>query len=161
MLIFDDEAKPLFVDSIHVPTITENFWVLDLDMMDYTLAPLIAFQEIVSTTIIVDILGFQFPLPSFWVMLVFDTETSQVDVVKIKRLAGKQFTAFVYGPQISTAHAGTISVVDLCGYRHVTPLLNKQQMLCHPINPHMWVNIAPSDNYNKYLKDKTIGDLIS
>jgi hypothetical protein len=33
-------------------------------------------------------------------------------------------------------------------------------MLCHPINKDVWCSVGPSDNFNKYLKDKTIGDLM-
>ena len=44
-------------------------------------------------------------------------------------------------------------------YANVGPVLNKHQMLCHPIGPNEWVTVGPSDGFNKYLKDRIAGEL--
>ena len=161
MLVFDDSANPLILDSIHVPTIADYFWVLDLNLMDFTMAPLLVFEEINCSTIQIQIQGFEFLLPSNWNMLVYDQETYQIDTVTVANLAGKEFTAMIYGPKLNAVYPGKVTVMDYKPLHcHVVPSLNKHQMLCHPIGADVWINVAPSDGYNKYLKEKFVGDLI-
>lgn len=161
MLIFDNDSKPIILDNIHVPTITDHFWALDLTLLDFKLSPLISLEEIVCPTLAVRIKGFEFLLPANWNILVYDRETSQLDVVAIAETAGREFTAFVYGPQSSQVSPAVITVINYyVEHKNVGPLLTKHQMLCHPIGPDEWVNVAPSDAYNKYLKDRAVGDLI-
>jgi len=67
----------------------------------------------------------------------------------------------VAGPNIQKAIPGTIIVIDYDSrYKNVGPLLNKHQMLCHPISQEAWVNVSPTDVFNKYLKEKIVGDII-
>lgn len=161
MLIFDAENNPILIDSIHAPTLADHMWVLDMNIMDYTLAPLLVFEEIPSSIHIVRIKGFEFPLPSYWTILVCDKETSQLDTVEVREMSGREFTALVYGPKRAHFDMATVVVVNyFASARIVAPSLNKHQMLCHPIGPDEWVNVSPSDSYNKYLRDKSIGDLI-
>lgn len=161
MLVFDDNNKALILESIHTPTIADHIWVLDLNIMDFTLTPLLVLEEIVSPTIELMVLGFKFRLPSNWNLLVVDNETSQIDVVEISELAGKEFQAAAYGPTMGMIEGVTVMVTDYYpNYLNVGPSLNKHQMLCHPIGPDLWINVSPSDTYNKYLKNCVIGDLI-
>jgi len=161
MLIFDNNNQAIILDSIHTPTLADHMWVLDLNMMDYTLAPLLVLEEVVSPSIELMIDGFRFVLPANWNMLVADDDTMQLDVVEISDLAGKEFKALVYGPNKLRADLSVISVTDYHpNFQNVGPSLNKHQMLCHPISPDSWVNVAPSDSYNKYLKECTAGDII-
>jgi len=162
MLIFDSNSKPIILDSIHTPTLTDHFWVLDLSLMDFTLAPLISLEEVVCPTLLVRIRGFDFALPANWNILVFDSETSQLDVVELSEVCGREFTALCYGPQKNRHTPAIVSVADYyVEHKNIGPLLSKQQMLCHPIGPDEWINVSPSDTYNKYLKDRSVGDLIS
>jgi hypothetical protein len=136
-------------------------YVLDLNMMDFTLAPLMVFEEVICPTITLQIRGFQFELPANWNILITDEETYQLDVVEISELAGKEFRALVYGMDMVNIELEPIQVVDYQpNHQNVGPSLNKYQMLCHPIDARSWVNVAPSDAYNKYLKDKVVGDII-
>lgn len=161
MLIFDDNARPLILDSIYVPMVTEHFWVLDLEMMDYTLAPLTILEEIVCPSVKVRVDGFEFFLPASWNMLAYDEETSQLDVVQLANAAGKSFTAVVYGPDCTMIKPGHVSVVDYSpAHVNVGPSLNKHQMLCHPVGPDLWISVSPTDSYNKYFKGTTTGDII-
>lgn len=164
MLIFDDHEQTIILDNIYTPTPVDYMWVLDLQMMDYTLAPLLVLEEISCPSIQIRIRGFDFYLPANWNLLVFSEETLDLDVVEISELAGREFTSFVYdisNPRVVKYHPGTVRVMD---YKpdliNVAPQLNKHQMLCHPIGPHEWVNVSPSDTYNKYLKEMVVGDII-
>lgn len=162
MLLFDENTHAIVVESIITPMTTEFFWVLDLEMMDYTLTPLMVLEEVVAPTVTLEILGFQFKLPATWCMLVYAEETSQIDVIENGDLAGKDFTAMVTGTEITTVKPGHVKLLDYTpeDYNYV-PSLSKNQMLCHPIGPKEWVNVAPSDPYNKYLKDLVVGDILS
>lgn len=161
MLIFDSDAKPIILDSIFVPTLTEYFWVLDLSIMDFTLAPLTTLEQVVCPSLQIQIMGFEFIVPANWNILVYDRETCQLDTVELAEAAGREFTSLVYGPTQSRIAPGIITVTNYhMEYCNVGPTLNKHQMLCHPIGPDIWVNVAPSDTYNKYLKDQSVGDII-
>jgi len=161
MLVFDEQSHPIILEDIYTPILTDYIWVLDLEAMDFTLAPLLVLEEIMCPSIQVRIEGFDFFLPTTWNMLIVDPETSQLDVIKIKNLAGKQHTALIYGPNMPRPTVGNVSVVDYSpNHQNIGPSLNKNQMVCHPIGPDRWINVAPSDTYNKYLKDSVIGDII-
>ena len=161
MLVFDNNNNALLLDSIYVPTLADHIWVLDLNIQDFTLAPLLVLEEIVAPTIELQILGFRFPLPANWNVLVVDDDTMQLDVVEVSEVAGKEFKALVYGPEQPRHELATISVSNYHpNFHNVGPSLYKYQMLCHPVAPGLWVNVAPSDTYNKYLKEKVAGDLV-
>ena len=162
MLIFDENSKPIIIDSIATPLLTEYFWVLDLDIMDYTITPLMMLEEIVSPTITLMIRGFEFTLPANWSMLVYSDDTMQLDVVDVGELAGRDFLAMVYGPNTTIVSSGHVRVTNYNPEEvNYAPPLSKHQMLCHPVGPDEWVNVAPSDVYNKYLRDCVVGDIIN
>lgn len=162
MLIFDEDTHPIIIESIATPMFTEYFWVLDLELMDFTLAPLMVLEEVIAPTVTLEILGFQFKLPATWCMLVYAEETMQIDVVENGKLAGKDFTAMVSGTKLHRPMSGHVKLIDYSpeDYNYV-PSLSKNQMLCHPIAPYEWVNVAPTDPYNKYLKDLVVGDILA
>ena len=161
MLVFDNDNEAIIFDSIHTPTDTGFVWVLDLVMMDYTLTPLLVLEETISPSVQLSIDGFSFVLPTNWNMLVVDSETFQLDVIEVSELAGREFFAMVYGPDMTRIRTEVIAVTDYHpNYVNVGPSLSKHQMLCHPISPSAWINVAPSDSYNKYLKNKLAGDII-
>ena len=161
MLILDNNSEAVLLDSIHTPTPSEYFWVLDFEMMDYTLAPLTGLEEMIVPVIEVMVEGFKFVLPANWNMLVVDDETFQLDVSEVSDLAGREFTAMVYGPNLTNGELSVVTVTDYSpSFKIVGPSLNKHQMLCHPISPDRWVSVAPSDSYNKYLKNCVMGEII-
>lgn len=161
MLLFDEHNKTHIIDSINVPLEIDYFWVLDLSILDFTLAPLLTLEETVCPSLMVQIGGFEFILPASWSILVYDEETMAVDVVEIANATGRQFTSLVYGPAKTRADAAHIIITDyLPSHKNVSPVLNKNQMLCHPISINEWVCVSPSDQYSKYLRDLIVGDLI-
>lgn len=161
MLILDENVRPIILDSIDTPTTSEYFFALDLQMMDFTLIPLLVLEEIVAPTIELTIQGFTFPIPANWYVLIVDDETLQLDVIEISELSGKDFQVFIYGPEKPRHEQATAQVTDYCPYfTNIAPSLSKSQMLCHPIGPKEWINVSPSDSYNKYLKGSVVGDII-
>lgn len=161
MLIFDEQSHAIIIDSVTTPLTIDYFWILDLPNLDFTITSLLMLEEIIAPTLMLEILGFTFPLPTTWSMLVYSEETTQIDVVEIRDLPGNDFTAMIYGPNESRTQPGKIRALDYdAKYANYGPSLNKQQMLCHPIGPELWVNVAPTDVYNKYLKEKNVGDLL-
>ena len=160
MLIFDNNSHPIILDDIFTPTVTDHIWTLDLNIMDFTMSPLLVLEEIIAPTIELMVGGFTFKLPANWNMLIVDEDTSALDVVEIGDISGGRFTAFVYGPEKSRHEIAVVTVIDYYpSFHNVGPSLSKHQMLCHPISPDSWVNVAPSDSYNKYLKDMVVGDI--
>ncbi len=161
MLIFNENNDVIILDNIQGPTLSEYMYVLDLAIMDYTLAPLLVFEEIICPSILLTVAGYDFTLPANWNILVSDEETFQLDVVEISELAGKEFKALVYGMDMSMPLLEKITVSDYFpNYQNIGPSLNRYQMLCHPITQNRWINVASSDAYNKYLKEKLVGDII-
>lgn len=164
MLMFDEEYQPILLDSVYSPILTEYIWVLDLNMMDFTLSPLVNLEEIVCASLELMINGFKFYVPAMWNMLTISEETSQLDVIPMEDLVGREFTALVFGITQTGAIKYRPSTVIATDFKlehvNVAPQLGKNQMLCHPIGPTSWVNVAPSDTYNKYFKDLVVGDII-
>lgn len=160
MLIFNENSKAILIESIHTPLASTHMWVLDLELVDFTLAPIIMLEEIYSPGIRLDVLGFNFVLPSNWFVIVYDNETMQMDSVKIADLAGQNYNVLGSGLQTSFPISINCTPVDYYPqYKHVGPSLNKHQLLCHPVAPGYWINISPIDTYSKYLKDIIVGDL--
>lgn len=161
MLILDDKNDVFTLESIHVPTSASHFWILDLQMLDFTLTTLDVLEELFCPSIALEIDGFQFSVPASWNILVVDDETSQLDLVAVKDLAGQPFEALVYDHERCSADGQLIKVVDYTSECHnVNPSLNRHCMLCHPISESKWVNLAPNDSYNKYLKNLLVGDIM-
>lgn len=165
MLIFDETDKAVIIDDIYTPLPIDHFWVLDLKMMDFTLTPLLVLEETICPSIQIRVNGRELYLPATWYMLVFSEETSDLDVVEIGELAGREFTAFIYdnsNPRITRYKPGVVQVVDFSpSYVNVSPTLNKHQMLCHPVGPAEWICISSGDCYNKFLKDCVVGDIVA
>lgn len=161
MLILDNDSHAVLLDSIHTPTPSEYFWVLDFEMMDFTLAPLPGLEEMIVPVLEVMVNGFHFVLPANWNMLVVDDDTYQLDVSLVEDLAGREFNALIYGPNLNNGELAVVTATDYSpAFKIVGPALNKHQMLCHPISPERWICVAPSDSYNKYLKNCVMGEII-
>lgn len=161
MLILNEHNSTIILEDVAAPVISDYFWVLDMTIMDYTLTPLLFLEEMVCPTMTILVNGFQFDLPASWNVLVYDPETLQLDVVSVSDLAGKELNALIYGAKSVGPLAGVVRILDYkVESKSISPSLTKNQMLCHPISPTKWINISPSDAYNKYLKDCIVSDII-
>jgi hypothetical protein len=164
MYVFTEEYKIRELQDAHAPTDIDTFWVLDFDIMDYTLAPLLFLEEYSGHTIVLQIGNESdniIHLPASWHILISDDETSTIDLVQAGNMSGMNFQALTYGLNLTRPHLTPIKVVDFyLNRKNIAPALNKHQQLCHPISKEAWINIAPSDVYNRYMKEKLIGDII-
>ncbi len=164
MVISDENSFPILITSIDTPTITDHFWVLQLSLngeMDFTLQQLKMFEEQTTPTLEFTINGYLVEAPTNWNILVFSEETAQLDVAEISDLTRSSFTAVVYEHKTGKVISGPVSVIDYHQEALIrNPALNKHTMLCHHVGSEGWICLAPTDNYNKYLKNALIGDLM-
>jgi hypothetical protein len=161
MIIFDEHNSPVILNSITGPTLVDYMWILDLAILDFTLAPLVMLEELVCPGIQICVRGFEFTLPASWSILVYDPDTSQLDVVQLCDTGGREFTACVFGPNKASPVPSTIVATKYYPqFTHIGPSLNKHQMIGAAVSPDEFVLVSPSDGFNKYLKDLTIGDLV-
>lgn len=161
MLIIDDKGDTIILHNVCTPVASAYFWVLDLQMMDYTLVPMPMFEELWSDCVAVQVEGFTFSMPAKWRILVSDSDTSVLDVVEAEELSKIPFDVVVYDNEKSFAYHSPARIVDVTPQHvEVYPSLNRHHMMCHPIAPSKWVSIAPNDTYNKYLKNTVLGDII-
>ena len=162
MIFLDENNIPIMIESIDIPTISEYFWSFHLKEMDFMLTPIKTFEELETESVIVSVMGYVIELPTNWNVLIYSQETSQLDVSEIYRLAKHPFDLLVYNHRKDKVETGMGHATVLDYYPSAklrTPSLHKNTMLCHALGPDHWVCVAPTDNYNKYLKDKVIGDL--
>lgn len=161
MVISDENSFPTIIESIDTPTICSHFWVLELAEMDFTLNKLKMFEEQTTPTLRFLINGYFVEAPADWNILVFSEETAQLDVAEISDLTRSRFTAMLYEHRTGKIVPGPVQVVDYHREAQIiNPTLNKHTMLCHHVGPEWWCCLAPTDNYNKYLKNAVVGDLL-
>lgn len=161
MLIADDRLFPILIDNIEIPYKTDVFWGLNLEQRDFMLSKLTMFVELTTPILVMNIFGYSIEAPANWNLLIYSEETSQLDLLEISELSRGEFTAVVFNHVKNKIIPGPVSVIDYKEYGKIqTVALNKDVMLCHPLGPELWVCLAPADNYNKYLKDAVIGDII-
>lgn len=161
MIISDENSYPIVVDSVETPLSTEYFWVLDLVNRDFMLTNLMMNEELTTPTFELAINGYVIEVPTNWNILLFSEETSQLDIAEVSELCRGNFTALGYQHKKDRIIPGEVKVVNYNPYSKVhTPSLHKTHMLCHALGPDVWVCISPSDNYNKYLKNMMIGDIL-
>lgn len=161
MIISDENSYPVLVDSVETPIVTEFFWVLDLVEKDFKLTPLMMNEELTTPSFELDINGYIIELPTNWNILLYSEETSQLDIAEISELTRGGMTALCYQHRKDRVVPGPVRVVNYNPYSKLhTPSLQKAHMLCHSLGPELWIAISPSDNYNKYLKNAILGDII-
>lgn len=161
MNIFDETLSVVELTDIISPIKSEFFWILDLTLMDYTLAPLTVLEEITCPTFVVEVNGEEFNVPASWNMLIYDTETSGIDLIPLCEMTGRSFTALGFGATRVLAKPLSVRIMDYKPYsKNVGPSLNKHQMLCHPIDNDLWFTVCAADVYSKYLKNKSLGDIL-
>lgn len=161
MLIFNENAEIVVLETIYTPLVTKYCWITDLENTDFSLMEIKLLEEMVGPCVTLSIGGFTFDVPASWYMLVYSEETSDVDIVRMHELMRGDFTAMVCGPNEHKILPARVSVID---YRDsgsiVTPRLSKNQMLCHAIGSSHWVSISPYDQYNKALKNVIAGEFL-
>lgn len=161
MIILDEHSHSIILDNIDIPFPVSHFWALDLEMMDFTLKELVLSEELTTGTLAIVVNDYVVEAPADWNILIYSPETSELDVVEFSDLSKHDYSAFSYNHK---THKLVENVVRVVHYEELTtvhtPSLIKNTMLCHPLGDTMWVCIAPTDSYNKYIKGMVIGDLL-
>jgi hypothetical protein len=161
MVILDENSEPIILDNIDIPFPVSHFWILDLNIMDFTLKELVLCEELTTQTLSLTINGYLLEAPSDWNILVYSMETSMLDVVTLSDLTKHVYSAFVYNHKRNRLTDNSVRVEAYDSNVIIqTPSLVKDTMLCHPLGNDMWACIAPTDSYNKYIKGKVIGDIL-
>ena len=161
MLIINENNDAVVLHNICTPVPSTHFWVLDLNMMDYTLTNLSMMEEQWCKCIALQVEDFCFSVPAKWHVLISDGDTSMLDVIEAEKLSNHNFNVVVYDNDKSFAHCSAVRIIDSSPEECVVyPSLNRHHMLCHPIGPSRWIAISPNDTYNKYFKDKILGDIL-
>lgn len=161
MIISDENSYPVVIDSVETPLSTEYFWVLDLVNRDFMLTPLMMNEELHTPTFELLTNDYIIEVPTNWNILLYSEETSQLDIAEVSELTRGTFTALGYQHKKDRVVPAAIKVVNYNPYAKVhTPSLHKTHMLCHALGPDAWLCLSPSDNYNKYLKNAMIGDIL-
>jgi hypothetical protein len=160
MIIFDDNLNPYIFDNIYTPTHIEYFYTLNLDIIDFTLTPLLALEEVTCPAFLVEFDSFKFYLPTSYYILIYAEETSQLDTIKIADLTNSPFQIFTYNGKTDKIVNSNIKILEYKPeHTFVIPFLNKNQFLCHPVMPDTWICITPYDQYKK-MNNLVIGDLM-
>lgn len=156
MKIIDENYKQHLIKSIDEPISVDYFWVVDLQEKDFMLNKLVMLEEFNAPSLTISIQGERIQIPAEWNILVYSPETSDVDMVQISDLTTSDFTIFLYNLNSNKVIETTCRVVDYSTtsvFR--VPSFNKSNMLCYPIGNSYCIMIAPTDTYNKYLKEST------
>lgn len=162
MLITNEENINYKIESIDVPLVADYFWVLDLVEQDWVINKLVMLEEFHTPTLTLNIKGDLVEIPAEWNILVYSPETSTVDMVQISDLTKSDFTIFLFDYKKSKVVETSTKVVAYSPSSVIrTPSFNKNNMMCYPIADKYWIMIAPTDTYNKYLKDSiTVGNFL-
>lgn len=162
MFITNESNKKFEIRSIDEPIAADYFWVLDLLQQDWMLSKLVMLEEFTAPTLTLSIKGDLIVVPAEWNILVYSPETSDVDMVQISDLTKSEFTVFLYDFTKSKVVESSCKVVNYSSNSVVrTPSFNKNNMLCHPVAGSYWIMVAPTDTYNKYLKESvTVGNFL-
>lgn len=161
MVISNEKSEPILIDSITSPICVDYFWTLNLENRDFELSPLEMLEEHTTPTLVVQILGYLLEIPASWNILIYSQDTSQLDIAEASEICRGNFSAFLFNNKTDRHTNGSIRVIDYLPKSQIyVPSLNKTQMLCHHIGKDYWACISPTDNYNKYLKDAVVGDII-
>ena len=70
MVIFDENTRPVLIDSISTPVLTSHFWVLDLEDKDFCLSKLEVLEEHTTPMLVIQIYGYSIELPADWNILI-------------------------------------------------------------------------------------------
>lgn len=161
MIISDDYSSPIIIDSLDNPIKSNYFWTLNLSEMDYRLAKIKMLESISTPTIILDIMGYAIEVPTCWHILASSPETHDLDTLLVSDLTKGYFTVLVMNHKKMKQEYIKARCIDYIPVSTIyTISLHRNQMLCHAVGPDHWIMISSLDIYNKFLKNKTVWDII-
>lgn len=160
MLLLDINHKIINLNNGELDFPVDYFWVLNLFQRDLMVQKLNVFEEITGDAYLLEINKEKILVPSYWNILIFSEETYQLDIIDMTSFGSNNFNPLVYDYSKYRMNTLQYKVLDLIKNIKIQSVsLNKNCMLCYPIGDNKSIFLSPNDNYIKYIKDCTVGDL--
>ena len=161
MLIFDDEGNPTIIESVFDPVLTSIFWSLNLEEEDFMFTQIGFLEEHNEQGVGLSFGGQYVPLPKSWFVLIGEEDDGSLDLIKVKDIRGREFSAFLFDFDRSFPRTVRMETVNPRIFtKFCYPIMPKNVMLVHPIHKRTGIIISPNDQYNKWIKDKTMMDFL-
>jgi hypothetical protein len=161
MIISDDYSKPVIIDNLDSPIKSNYFWTLNLTEMDFRLSKIKMLECIQTPSIVIEVLGYVIKVPASWHLLISSEDTHDLDTVVMSDLTKGCFQALIIDHVKMKQKYVPVRCIDYfqCINIH-TVSLHRNQMLCHALGPNYWLMLSSIDVYNKFLKNKTVWDIL-
>lgn len=161
MIISNDYSKPILINDLDSPIKSNYFWTLNLTELDFKLAKIKMLESICTPALVLDIMGYVIKVPASWNILISSEDTHCLDTALISDLTKGLFTAMVINHNKMTVEYVPVRCIDyLPSVTVYTVTLHRNQMLCHALGRDYWICLSGIDVYNKYLKNKTVWDIL-
>lgn len=162
MIICDENNTPIKLNGVEDEIESEYFWTLDLQEQDWFLSKICLLEESYKRVLSVSFGGKVLDIPADWNILVYSKETSEVDMVEVSDLTRTTFNILFYNPEEHSVTDLPVKVVNYKQWEKVCyPSINRNTMLCCDVGG-VWIMIAPTDTYNKFLKKiVTVGNFLN
>ncbi len=161
MIISDDESNPIIIDNLDSPIKSNYFWTLNLAEMDFRLSKIKMLECINTPALVIEVMGYVIKVPASWHMLVSSEDTHDLDTLVTSDLTKGMYTALVMNHRKMKQAYIPVRCVDYIQSVNIyTIALHRNQMLCHALGPNNWIMLSSVDVYNKYLKNKTVWDIM-
>jgi len=161
MLIFGDDFRPTIMESAFDPLVTPVFWSLNLDAEDFMFSNIGFVEEHDERGCGLLFDGQYVELPQTWYILIGDSSDGTLDLLPVEDIKGREFDAFVFEFNRSMPRTVPMTVFNSRTYqRFCYPIIPKHLMMVHPIDMETGIIITPHDQYNKYIKKKTMMDFL-
>lgn len=162
MLIFDDEGNPTIIESVFDPVVTPIFWTLNLEQEDFMFTNIGFLEEHNERGIGLSFGGQYVPLPNSWFVLIGEEEDGSLDLIKVEDIRGRDFAAFVFDFTKTLPKTVSMETTNPRVYeKFCYPIMPKHLMLVHPIDKECGIVISPNDQYNKWIKGRSMMDFLS
>jgi hypothetical protein len=129
--------------------------------MDFQLSKIKMLECINTPVLVIDIMGYLVKVPASWYILTSSEDTHELDTLVISDFTKGLYTALVINHRTMKQSYITVKCVDYIQSDNIyTIALHRNQMLCHALGPNNWIMLSSVDVYSKYLKNKTVWDII-
>jgi hypothetical protein len=161
MIISNDESKPIIIDDLDSPIKSNYFWTLNLTEMDFQLSRIKMLECINTPALVIEIMGYVIKVPASWHILASTEDTHELDTLVISDCTKGLYTALVMNHRTMKQSYIPVRCIDYIQSVNIyTIALHRNQMMCHALGPNNWIMLSGVDVYSKYLKNKTVWDII-
>lgn len=161
MIISNDNSYPILIDDLDSPIVSSHFWTLDLKEMDFKLSKIKMLEAIETPSIVINVMDYVVRLPASWYILISSEETHKLDAALVSDLTKGGFEALVLDHKKMKPVYAPVKCVDYLKSGPIyTIALHRHQMMCHALGSEYWLCVTSIDVYNKYLKNKTVWDIL-